>query len=149
MKIVKIIFDRRKTASKTGTGNIDICVYLSHTQRKFETVGSATPDSWEAAAQDKAILAKVKHYEQVINAMQLLGEEMTIANFTNHVCCCQSKAAESEEGKHMFNGQHPPCPHIRGRDRGRVRRPCRQSMPGHISAQCPPLPCRRCTSRTG
>jgi len=104
MKSVKIIFDRRKTASKTGTGNIDICVYLNHTQRKFETVGNATPDNWEAAAQDKAIVAKVKHYEQVINAMQLLGEDMTIANFNNHVCCCQSKAAESEEGKFMFNG---------------------------------------------
>ena len=43
-KKVKVIFDCRKTVAKTGTGSIDICVYLKEGQRKFESVGSATPE---------------------------------------------------------------------------------------------------------
>ena len=78
MKNVKVIFDRRKTVAKTGIGTIDICVYLKEGQRKFESVGSATPEEWEVVAQDREIQAKIKHYEQIINAMLVLGEEMTI-----------------------------------------------------------------------
>ena len=48
-KHVKVIFDRRKKAAKVGTGFIDICVYLKEGQRKFEIVGSSTPENWEVA----------------------------------------------------------------------------------------------------
>ena len=78
MKNVKVIFDRRKTVATTGTGFIDICVYLKAGQRKFEIVGSATPEEWEVVAKGKEILAKIKHYEQIISAMRILGEDMTI-----------------------------------------------------------------------
>ena len=49
-----MIFDRRKTVAKTGTGSIDICVYLKEGQRKFECVGSATPEEWEVVAHGKS-----------------------------------------------------------------------------------------------
>lgn len=101
-KHVKVIFDRRKTAAKVGTGFIDICVYLKAGERKYEIVGSATPDNWEVAVQDKAILAKQKHYEQVVNAMKMLGEEMTIANFNNHIYVSESSRKPDET--HLFNG---------------------------------------------
>lgn len=84
-KHVKVIFDRRKKAATTGTGFIDICVYLKAGERKFEIVGSATPENWEVAAQDKSILTKIKHYEQIISAMKTLGEDLTISNFNNHL----------------------------------------------------------------
>ena len=101
-KHVKVIFDRRKKAAKVGTGFIDICVYLKEGQRKFEIVGSSTPENWEVAAQDKAIVAKVKHYEQIVNAMKMLNEEMTIENFNKHVFTAQ--APTKPEEKVLFKG---------------------------------------------
>ena len=101
-KHVKVIFDRRKKAAKVGTGFIDICVYLKEGQRKFEIVGSSTPENWEVAAQDKAIVAKVKHYEQIVNAMKMLNEDMTIENFNKHVFTAQ--APTKPEEKVLFKG---------------------------------------------
>lgn len=99
-----MVFDRKKTASKAGEGKIEICVYLSRAERKWETVGTATPNEWEAVAQDRDIVAKVKHYEQVLNAMQLLGEEMTMENFNNHVCLASCTSSENADNKYMFKG---------------------------------------------
>ena len=82
---VKVVFDRKNQAAKTGTGKIEICVYLNRDERKWETVGSSDVESWEVAAQSRNILVKVKHYEQIISAMKMLGEDMTIENFNKHV----------------------------------------------------------------
>ena len=108
MKNVKVIFDRRKTVAKTGTGSIDICVYLKEGQRKFEIVGSATPEEWEVVAQGREIQAKVKHYEQIINAMRVLGEDMTIENFNKHACVSQSKSksnsSDENDTRYLYKG---------------------------------------------
>ena len=101
-KHVRVIFDRRKKAAKVGTGFIDICVYLKEGQRKFEIVGSSTPEEWEVVAQDRKIQAKVKHYELIINAMKQLNEEMTIANFNQHVF--QDASPKKPEDKVLYNG---------------------------------------------
>ena len=101
-KHVRVIFDRRKKAAKVGTGFIDICVYLKEGQRKFEIVGSSTPEEWEVVAQDRKIQAKVKHYELIINAMKQLNEEMTIANFNQHVF--QDASPKKPEEKVLYNG---------------------------------------------
>ncbi len=47
-KNVKVIFDRKNQASKTGTGKIDIRIYLKEGERKFETVGKATIEDCDA-----------------------------------------------------------------------------------------------------
>ncbi len=103
-KNVKVIFDRRKTAAKTGTGFIDICVYLQAGERKYEIVGTAKPEDWETIALRRPIRAKIKHYEQIISAMKMLGEDMTIENFNNHILDEEKKKSETAEGKYMFNG---------------------------------------------
>lgn len=69
---VKLIFDRRKNAAKTGKGTIEILIYLSRDERKWESAGTADQESWEVVAQSKSIQAKMKHYEQVIDAMEKL-----------------------------------------------------------------------------
>lgn len=102
IKNIKVIFDRKKTAAKTGSGKIDICIYLKKGERKFETVGTATPENWEAAVQSKSILAKVKHYEQIVSAMMLFEEELTIANFNKHVF--QARVPGEADSEHMYNG---------------------------------------------
>jgi site-specific recombinase XerD len=98
---VKLIFDRRNNAEKTGKGTIEIQIYLSRNERKWESVGTADKDSWEVVAQNKIIQAKMKHYEQVIEAMQKLGEDMTIENFNNHIYLENTRIPED---LHTFKG---------------------------------------------
>ena len=52
-KHVKVIFDRRKTAEKVGTGYIDICVYLKAGERKYEIVGTSKPTTPSTATTRK------------------------------------------------------------------------------------------------
>lgn len=98
---VKLLFDRRNNAEKTGKGTIEIQIYLSRNERKWESVGTADKDSWEVVAQNKTIQAKMKHYEQVIEAMQKLGEDMTIENFNNHIYLENTRIPED---LHTFKG---------------------------------------------
>ena len=78
---VKVVFDRKGTAKKTGVGKVELQVYLTWNQRKWITVGTSTAEDWEADAQSRDIQAKIKHFELIIKSMETLGEDMTIENF--------------------------------------------------------------------
>ena len=80
-KNVSICFDRRKTTVKTGMGTLEICVYLGQGERMWESVGVASPNDWMVVAQSKDILAKMEHYQYIINAMKVLNQKLTIENF--------------------------------------------------------------------
>lgn len=82
---VKIVFDRKRQAEKTGTGKIEFYIYLSKGEKKYEVVGESDSASWESVVLGRNIQTKKKHYEQVIRAMEMLDEEMTIDNFTKHI----------------------------------------------------------------
>lgn len=82
---VKIVFDRKRQSEKTGTGKIELYIYLSRGEKKYEVVGESDSSSWESVALGKNIQTKKKHYEQIIRAMEMLNEEMTIDNFTQHI----------------------------------------------------------------
>ena len=99
---VRIVFDRKKQSSKNGRGKIEVYVYLSRAEYKWETVGDADVDQWEVVAQSRNIQAKVKHYEQIINAMKMLGEEMTIENFNQHIF--QAKTPSTPKENVLYNG---------------------------------------------
>lgn len=103
-KSVRLVFDRKGSATKTGYGKIEIYVYLARTERKYEAVGEGTPDNWESAALDKFVVAKMKRYEQIVTAMKTLGEDMTVDNFNHHVYMNEAKSANDEAGKYMFKG---------------------------------------------
>ena len=107
-KNVKVIFDRKNQVSKTGTGKIDIRIYLKDGERKFETVGHATLEESEAAMQSKNVVAKVKHYEQIINAMKLLNEDMTIENFNKHIYTAQAPSKPEEDVLYKGNDLRQP-----------------------------------------
>ena len=98
---VRVVFDRKKQSVKKGKGKLELYIYLSRTENKWETVGEADVDNWEVAALSRNIQAKVKHYELVVNAMKMLGEEMTIKNFNKHVL--KESSAKPDES-HLFNG---------------------------------------------
>lgn len=103
-KQVKVVFDRKGSVAKTGYGKIEICIYLKAGERKYETVATATSDNWEAVAQGRNVVAKIKHYEQIIDAMTLLNEEMTIDNFSNHIFASERNDTVNEDNKHMYKG---------------------------------------------
>ncbi len=101
-KNVQVIFDRRGLATKTGKGTIEIRVYLKAGERRYESMGISTPDKWEVEAQSKHIMTKVKHYEQVINAMKIFNEDMTIDNFNKHIF--QECAPKKPDETHLYKG---------------------------------------------
>ena len=73
---VKIVFDRKGQAEKNGTGKIELYIYLSRGEKKYEVVGESDSASWESVALGKNIQSRKKHYEQIISAMEMLNEEM-------------------------------------------------------------------------
>ena len=103
-KRVKVVFDRKGSVAKTGYGKIELCIYLQAGERKYETVGTATSEEWEAAAQNKNVVARIKHYEQIINAMTVLGEDLTIETFNRHVYGSELKDIETPDNKYMYMG---------------------------------------------
>lgn len=100
-KHVRVVYDRKKVSAKTGTGKIELSIYLQEGERKWITVGKASPSEWMAIAESTTIQAKVTHYEEVIKAMVLLQEDMTIDNFNRHA---ELDELNINQGKIMYKG---------------------------------------------
>jgi len=98
---VRVVFDRKKASAKTGTGKIELSVYLKEGERKWITVGTATPDNWKTVSNSSSINSQVTHFEEVIKAMELLQEDMTIENFNRHLEIEQIKATNESL---LYNG---------------------------------------------
>lgn len=84
-KHVTVIFDRQKQLAKTGRGKVEIRVYLTPTVRKYIAVGDTTKNGWKQYQLNPELLDRVERYEQVVQAMKLLGEDMTLENFNAHI----------------------------------------------------------------
>lgn len=100
---VTVYFDRKGTAKKTGVGKIELQIYLAWNQRKWITVGTAKTDEWEVAAQSVSIRTKIRYYEGVIRAMEMLDEEMTIENFNKHTLS-EIQPNGKIDNTHFYNG---------------------------------------------
>lgn len=84
-KNVTVMFDRLRTVNKTGRGKVEIRVYLDRTARKYIVVGETTKNGWKTFKNSRDLLDQVAFYEEIVKAMKLLGEDMTIENFNYHV----------------------------------------------------------------
>ena len=84
-KCVKVIFDRSGKAKKTGRGKVEIRVYLATNVRKYIVVGETTKAGWKTYQNSKELAFQVDRYEEIVRAMKLLGEDMTIENFNAHI----------------------------------------------------------------
>ena len=100
-KHVRLVYDRKKVSAKTGTGKIELSVYLQEGERKWITVGEASPETWMSVAESPSITSKMVHFEEIIKSMELLHEEMTIDNFNRHA---EIDELSINKGKIMFNG---------------------------------------------
>ncbi len=54
---VKLVFDRKKQVAETGSGKIELCIYLARREVKWETVGTSDLENWEVVAQSRNIQA--------------------------------------------------------------------------------------------
>lgn len=108
-----LVYDRRKESIRTGIGTIEICIYLSPGVRKYIPVGKATPEQWEEMAQSSQIQSQLKHYEMIIQAMDILHEPMTIENFLLNLERAQNPREPGD--RVLFNGHDQ-----------------RQSYPGYV-----------------
>ena len=96
-KNVTVIFDRQGVVGKTGRGKVEIRVYLAANVRKYIVVGEATKTGWKSYQNSKELQLQVEKYEEVVRAMKLLGEDMTIENFNAHI------EVEKKETKSSFH----------------------------------------------
>lgn len=97
---VKVIFDRRKTAAKTGKGKVELSVLLANRKRKYVGVMDIAPSEWPAASEYPEVLAEVAKYEKIRAAMDVLGEPITLETLNKHLGVeTKSKATESSDKK--------------------------------------------------
>lgn len=82
---VKLVFDRRKRVEATGKGNVEFIIQLSRLAVKKIIVDSMTPEEWESYKNAPFLKKETENYQKIVNAMQLLGEEMTVENFNKHI----------------------------------------------------------------
>lgn len=102
-KHVRLVYDRKKVSAKTGTGKIELSVYLQEGERKWITVGEASPETWMTVAESRSITSKMIHFKEIIKSMELLHEDMTIDNFCRHA---EIDELSINKGKVMFNGNY-------------------------------------------
>ena len=82
---VKLVFDRRKRVEATGKGNVEFIIQLSRLAVKKIIVDSMTPEEWENYKEASFLKKEMENYQRIVNAMHLLGEEMTVENFNKHI----------------------------------------------------------------
>lgn len=84
-KSVTVIFDRLGVVNKKGRGKVEIRVYLAPNVRKYIVVGETTKSGWKSYQNSRDLELQMEHYEEIVRAMKLVGEDMTIVNFNAHV----------------------------------------------------------------
>lgn len=99
---VRVIYDRRKTAEKTGMATVEVQVNFSRVSHKHITMGNATPSTWETIASCSAVKEKVAECERIITSLQKLGEEVTMATFSKYYEA--ENAKQALKPKNLFNG---------------------------------------------
>ena len=81
---IDVLFDRRKLYEKKGFGYLEVRVYFARRDVRYVTVGTSTPETWEADAKSAEVLSTIKECEKVIAAMEVLGEPLTKDSFNKH-----------------------------------------------------------------
>ncbi len=84
-EFVSVVFDRKKHLSTKGEGKVELCIYLGRNERKFVTIKTCNPISWERYQKSNELRKQFSMYHQVVQKMYDSGEEMTVANLNYHL----------------------------------------------------------------
>lgn len=85
---VAVIFDRKKVAEKRGSGKVELRIYISRKERKYISFGDVAANEWEKFAKSPKVVMERQRCEQILAAMNLLGEELTIQRFDSFYYGC-------------------------------------------------------------
>lgn len=94
---VKVVFDRKKVSAKRGKGKVEIRIYLARDQRKYVTIGESSPLAWKSMANRKEVKAELDKYRKIVQAMEFLGEDMTIDILESHLSFKKKETKEEEK----------------------------------------------------
>ena len=75
---------QKENVNTTWQRKVEVRIYLSRTERKYITLGEATPEEWEQYEREDKFADIRKRFEDILAAMEVLGKDMTIASF--NVC---------------------------------------------------------------
>lgn len=93
-KYVRLFFNRKKKATTTVAGAIEIVVCLQRERCYFHSGHNVTLDQWEngmvvnhprAVVINEEIQKKVTEFEHILIAMQVNKDDMTIAQFKTYL----------------------------------------------------------------
>ena len=82
---VTVVFDRKKTAAKNGTGKIELQVRLTRTCLKYIVVDECSPIQWRTRRINKDVFEEQLRIEKIVESMECLGEPMTLENLNVHL----------------------------------------------------------------
>lgn len=82
---VTVVYDRKKTVAKTGTGKVEISIYLGAGGRKYVTIYDCSPFEWKEYQRSQELREQLAIYRVIIENMIKKGEELTIENLNNHL----------------------------------------------------------------
>ena len=78
---VTVVFDRRKNVEEYGFGYVEIEIYLSRNERKYFGFGKCKSKELKSFISSQETKGKVKRCKDIIAAMSLFGDPLTIKNF--------------------------------------------------------------------
>lgn len=81
---VTVIFDRKKVAATKGSGNVEVRVYISRTERKYISLGNVSSKDWQDYSVSSKVMAVKRRCEQILAAMNVLDEELTVEKFDSY-----------------------------------------------------------------
>ena len=83
--IVAVVYDRKKTAEKKGVGVIEVRITFSKTERKHINIGKCAPSEYPDILKEKEYAKKIQKYEDIVNCMVVLNEELTLETLNKHL----------------------------------------------------------------
>lgn len=101
---VSVVYDRKKRVEKTGEGNVEICIYLKRNVRKFVIWRSCNPLEWRQYKKSDELRKEIALYQQVLDKMVKNDEELSVANFNNHLGI-ENKPVKKVREKNMSSPQ--------------------------------------------
>lgn len=101
---VSVVFDRRKKVESTGQGMLEIRVYLGKRVRRYYSIGKFSPRQWKKVAMSAEVVNRVRDFQKILTAMEVMGETMTIDNFNKHVEDLDASEVSEYTKDNEFNG---------------------------------------------
>jgi len=90
-KIVKVVYDRRKTVATKGVAAVEIVIQVNRYCRKYITYETCTPAQWKKTQKSAKLRAEIAKYESIASLFLSSGCELTVENLNMYLGCKRPK----------------------------------------------------------